>query len=315
MAPSRRLGSIETVVAFLWEITFTFFVMRLSFVYAALALTSTALLACLAHAAVLPFLAARQQVPAQTLLDNVLLGATNSTTKTALLVLVSALVVVVVGICSRVVMNYAKIPQLRRFRGAIGGMAATFLGLGWIAARIFLPSFCAGQTFVDGHSNHVVVDKIPTPTNPHMFTPTGDGTMSMTSFCQKSRVSIGRVHNSLNSVSLCTIVGIVFIAAVALMPWLSMILLERPNRRYGHQRISSNNGWSTPTKTPASRSTSTARSSYEKKTPLVQVTSYSSSEEEVASRRTRAPKTRSKTGTKRYSLRTSTERRSPQRLE
>ncbi|CAK7228365.1 hypothetical protein SBRCBS47491_006879 [Sporothrix bragantina] len=316
MAPLQRLGSIETVIGFLWEVTFTFLVMRLAFVYAALALFSTALLACLAHAAVLPFLAAQQQVPPQALLDHVL-GAANSSTKTAFLVLVSLIVVAVVGICSRFVMTWAQIPQLRRFRAAIGCMAATQVSLAWLALNYFYPSGCAGSGHmadheqIHGHGHgqgNGIVGKTPTPTNPHMFTPTAGASMSMASFCQKSRVSIGCVHSSLNSISTCTIVGIVFVAAVALMPWVSMALLERPSRRYGHQRTASNADWTTPTKKITTRSMS-SRLSLEEKAPMVD--SYTSTSEDEEAEPRRAPKTRSQTGAKRYSLRTASERRSP----
>ncbi|CAK7223532.1 hypothetical protein SCUCBS95973_005211 [Sporothrix curviconia] len=308
MAPPQRFGSVETVIGFLWEITFTVLVMRLALVYAALAVLSTALLACVAHAAVLPFLAAQQQVPPQTLLDRVL-GAVNSSTKTALLALASLAIIAVVGLCSRIVMALAQIPQLRRFRAAIGGMAATYVSLAWLALNFFSPGHDPLQ------DSHRSAEKTPTPTNPHMFTPTAGASMSMAAFCQRSRVSFGCAH--CNSVSACTVVGLVFVAAVAVMPSLSMALLERPSRWYSHQRAASNTGWTLPATPKMARAKASTTQSVSFRFPLEDKTAiagsytFTSEDDEEEDVLRQAPKTRSSAGAKRYALRSPSERRSP----
>ncbi|CAK7268364.1 hypothetical protein SEPCBS57363_003056 [Sporothrix epigloea] len=247
MTALLRLGSIETVIGFLWEITFTVFVVRLALIYAALALVSTVLVACLAHAVVLLYLANQQRhTSPQTLFDRVLNSADLSIAKMALPTLVSTaiIVIVVVGICNHIVMSYARIPQLRRFRLAIGSMAAVDVGLAWLALSFFSPA----SPECGGHAQKNV-DKTPTPTGPLVCMPTAGVRMSTTAFCQLSRVSISCAGSNLSSVSICTIVAIVFVAAVALMPWVSMALLERPSRHYSHRRSASIAGWTTPTKT------------------------------------------------------------------
>ncbi|KAL1902875.1 hypothetical protein Sste5346_000786 [Sporothrix stenoceras] len=300
MAPSsRRLSSTEAVIGFLWDITFFFFVVRLSFVYAVLSVAASAAMACVAHAAVLPYVAARQHVGVDALVRNVL-GA-SSTTSTALVVLVSTALFAVVGICGRVMMGYAKIPQVRGFRLAIGAMAAVYVGLGWLAALYFSPACGQGSTAAAKKAHGVV------PT---------DNTLTLASFCQTSRLRVGGISSN-TSISACTVVGLAFVAAVALVPWLSMILLEQPNRRYSrrHRRVSSNCGWLRA----GSPSTTPTTPTYEKKALMSpDSSSTTASEDETATpkRTTRKSRTRTTRTTpkKRYSLRSSSERRRTTRL-
>ncbi|CAK7566605.1 MAG: hypothetical protein SEPTF4163_004553 [Sporothrix epigloea] len=247
MSPLQRLGSIETVIGFLWEITFNVLVVRLALIYAALALMSTVLVASLAHAVVLLYLANQERyISPQTLLDHVLSSIDLSIAQMALPTLVSAAIIViaVVGICSHVVMSFARIPQLRRFRLAIGGMAAVDVCLVWLA----LCFFSSASPKCGGHAQEYL-DRTPTPTGPLACMPTAGVRISTAAFCQFSRVSISCAYSNLSGVNMCAILAIVFVAAVALMPWLSMALLERPSRHYSHQRSASTAGWTTPIKT------------------------------------------------------------------
>lgn len=318
MAPSsRRLGSTEAVIGFLWDIAFFFFVIRLSFVYAVLSVAASAAVACLGHAAVLPYVAARQQVGVDALVRNVL-GA-SSTTSTALVVLVSAALFAVVAVCGRVMMGYAKIPQIRGFRLAIGAMAAFYVGLGWLAALYYVPACGQNASAVNSKLHAHPQGVYP---HAHGVVPTTDNTLTLASFCQTSRLRVGGI-NSNTSISACTAVCLAFVAAVALMPWLSMVLLEQPNRRYSrrHRRVSSNCGWLRAVSPSASTTptTPTTPTSYEKKALMSpdSSASTSASEDETATpKRTRKSRTRTTRSTpkKRYALRSSSERRTPTRV-
>ncbi|CAK7246310.1 MAG: hypothetical protein STHCBS139747_007937 [Sporothrix thermara] len=266
MVSLQRLGSIETVIALVWDLTFTVFVLRLAFVYAALSLAATTLLAVLAHAAVLPLIVAQQQqhgVPQTPSLDHVM-GTASSYPRIVLLGLVAAAVFVTVGACSRAIMTWAQIPQLRRFRAAIGAVAAAYVGLAWLAASFLSTSAgCSGHSLKAGHDSAV------------------------TPYSHIARTS--------------AIMGMVFVAAVALMPWLSMALLERPSRWHGyHQRTPPRSGWTTPTKT--------ARPSLEdEKAPVVETYAAEDDTEAVP----RREESTDADGAKRYSLRTASERHLP----
>ncbi|ERT03063.1 uncharacterized protein SPSK_09671 [Sporothrix schenckii 1099-18] len=288
MPTSGLFGSTEAVIDFLWDITFLFFVIRLSFVYAVLSAAASAAVACLAHAAILPFVAARQNVGVGALVHKVL--GTSSTTKTALVVLVSAVLFSVVGLCGRFMMGYAKIPQLRGFRIPIGVAAAVYVGLGWLAASEFVPA-CRGKTATTTPKGHGVVP--------------ADNALTLASFCQSTRLRVGGIASN-TSVSACTIVGLVFVAAVALVPWLSMVLLERPNRRYGrHRRTSSNIGWlramsPSPSAIPVNEKSLSS--------PPEPSTSTDDSEDPASPKKTSTTRV-TRTPKKRYSLRNTTTRR------